>query len=133
MQDIQVGTVFRRRTLDVDRRLNDDSPCALGEIALLLPGKEIANQEQQQCDDAAEESYLAQPDAVGEQIEQCQHDGNNQGHQRRTRPTIDTHHVDQRTIPRDKEHLRFGGNLVDGFRTGHLQVEADVLVAWREQ
>lgn len=117
------------RFLHAHRRRNDDGS-ALGEVLLfLLIGEKVADEEKRKEKDGSEEADLPQPDACGEEVEQEQQQGESNGNDSKTRPTIDACQADERTIPREEEQFAFGRDFVNGFATGELEIEADVVVA----
>ena len=129
VQQERLGAGGVGRFLDADRRRNDDGT-ALGEVLLfLLIGEKVADEEKRQEKDGSEEADLPQPDAGGEEVEQEQQQGEGNRNDSETRPTINARQADKRTIPREEEQFAFGCDFVDGFATGELEIEADVVVA----
>ena len=95
--------------------------------------KDITANKDANHEESTEEAYLALPDLIGEEIDQCKEDGKSQTDEGYHSPAINTGHIDQGTVPGNEEHLLLRHNLVDGFRTRHLQVKADIRIAWRQQ
>ena len=65
-----IGTGLGRRLLDVHGRRDDDGTLAVVKRLLLLIGKEIAQQEDEEETDTAKEADLAHQDVRTEKIEQ---------------------------------------------------------------
>ena len=128
-----IGTGLGRRLLDVHGRRDDDGTLAVVKRLLLLIGKEIAQQEDEEETDTAKEADLAHQDVRTEKIEQHKQQRHDDGDDASLRPVIYTREVDQRLIPGNEEHFAYRGNLVDGLASRKLEIEVDVLISRREQ
>ena len=130
VEDEEIGTVGGRRTLHRHRWGEDDGSLTVEQVFLLLPGEDVGSHEEQKQCHASEETRLAQPDPLREEIDQQKDDSEGERYKGSTCPSVDTHHTDKRTVPGDEEHLRLWHNLIKGLRTGYLQIETDVTIAW---
>ena len=133
VEDKQIGAIGSRRALHRHCGSEDDGTLTVEQVFLLLPGEDVGTHEKHEQRHTSEEARLAQPDSLREEIDQQQDDSEGEGYESCACPAVDTHHAHKRTVPRDEEHLGLWHNLIEGLRTGNLQVEADVTIARREQ
>lgn len=123
-----IGRTFARDTVG-----KDDGTVVMVETVLLLPGKEVGEQDKDEQDDSTIEADLAQRDA-GQEEEHAQ--GTEAQHEEDDAcngPALGAEGVAEAAEPADEEYLLLGNDLVDSSGAGKLQVVADVAVAWTQE
>ena len=80
VEDKQIGAIGGWRTLHRHCWGEDDGTLTVEQVFLLLPGEDVGPHEKHEQRHTSEEAGLAQPDPLGEKIDQQQDDGEGEGY-----------------------------------------------------